>query len=92
MDGDLSDGNLSGRCRSSGEPPFAENYYLEAAMMYDDWQLYIAAHVGDPPSRAGTFSRPPPGARRFILETRRTGLQARPVDIEIEIVIVIRLR
>lgn len=48
VDGDLSDWNLSGRFRTSCEPPFAENYYLEAAMMYDDRQLYIAAHVGDP--------------------------------------------
>lgn len=48
VDGDLSDWNLSGRFRSACEPPYAENYYLEAAMMYDDRHLYIGAHVGDP--------------------------------------------
>ena len=48
VDGDLSDWNLSGRFRTSCEPPYGENYHLEAAMMYDERQLYIGAHVGDP--------------------------------------------
>jgi hypothetical protein len=48
IDGDLSDWNLAGRFRSSCEAPFAEDYYLEAAMMYDERQLYVGAHVGDP--------------------------------------------
>ena len=48
IDGDLSDWNLEGRFRSSCIPPYADNYYLDAAMMYDDRHLYIGAHVGDP--------------------------------------------
>ena len=48
IDGDLSDWNLAGRFRSSCETPYGEDYYLEAAMMYDERQLYIGAHVGDP--------------------------------------------
>ena len=48
IDGDLSDWDLSGRFRTECEPPYNENYYLEAAMMYDDRNLYIGAHVGDP--------------------------------------------
>ncbi|MBA2117825.1 FecR domain-containing protein [Bremerella alba] len=48
IDADLSDWNLSYRFHSTAKPPYAENYYLEAAMMYDDQNLYISAHVGDP--------------------------------------------
>lgn len=48
IDGDLSDWNLAGRFRSSCEAPYDEDYYLEAAMMYDERQLYVGAHVGDP--------------------------------------------
>jgi hypothetical protein len=56
VDGDLSDWNLAGRFRSACEAPYAENYYLDAAMMYDDRTLYIGAHVGDPfPLRSQTL-------------------------------------
>lgn len=48
IDGDLSDWNLSRQFRAACEPPYAKNYYLEPAMMYDDQRLYLAAHVGDP--------------------------------------------
>lgn len=48
IDGDLSDWNLSARIRAVCEPPYGENHYLEAAMMYDSENLYISGHVGDP--------------------------------------------
>jgi len=48
VDGDLSDWDLSGALISRCGRPFGENYYLEAAMMYDEARLYLGAHVGDP--------------------------------------------
>jgi len=48
IDADLSDWDLSGRFRSVCFPPFGHNHYSEAAFMYDDQYLYVAAHVGDP--------------------------------------------
>ena len=48
IDGDLSDWDTSGMFRSACYEPYGGNYYVEAAMMYDDRRLYIAAHVGDP--------------------------------------------
>jgi anti-sigma factor RsiW len=48
IDADLSDWDLSGQFRSWCEPPYGDTYHLEAAMMYDDRFLYVAAHVGDP--------------------------------------------
>ena len=48
VDGDLSDWDLSGRFRAECEPPYGENHFLEAAMMYDHRFLYVAARVGDP--------------------------------------------
>lgn len=48
IDGDLMDWDLSRRFYAACESPYAENYYLEAAMMYDERCLYVGAHVGDP--------------------------------------------
>jgi hypothetical protein len=48
IDGELSDWDLSGQIHAACEPPYGENYYLHAAMMYDAENLYIAGHVGDP--------------------------------------------
>lgn len=48
IDGDLSDWNLACRISAICEPPYGENYYLHASMMYDAEYLYIAGHVGDP--------------------------------------------
>jgi len=48
IDGDLSDWNHAGRISAICEPPYGENYYLHASMMYDAENLYISGHVGDP--------------------------------------------
>jgi hypothetical protein len=48
IDADLSDWDLSGRFRSACVHPYGHNHYVEAAMMYDNKFLYVAAHVGDP--------------------------------------------
>lgn len=48
IDGDLSDWDLSGAFFCPCEEPFAKDYYVKGAMMYDKDFVYIAAHVGDP--------------------------------------------
>lgn len=55
IDGDLSDWDLSGQFRSECVSPYKQ-YYLEAAMMYDDEYLYVGAHVGDPFPMRSTVS------------------------------------
>jgi hypothetical protein len=56
IDGNLSDWNLSQRIRAACEPPYAEHYYLEGAVMYDREHLYVGAHVGDPHPLRGKIS------------------------------------
>jgi hypothetical protein len=60
IDADLSDWDLTHRIRSGCEPPYADNYYLEAAMMYDGDFLYVGAHVGDPHPMRNQYSAKEP--------------------------------
>ena len=60
IDADLSDWDLTHRIRSECEPPYADNYYLEAAMMYDEEFLYVGAHVGDPHPMRNQYSAKEP--------------------------------
>jgi len=55
IDGDLSDWDHSGRFESACDQPFAEHYYVAGTMMYDDQNLYIGAHVGDPSPMESSF-------------------------------------
>jgi anti-sigma factor RsiW len=48
IDGDLSDWDLSGVFEARCAEPFAESYFVDGSMMYDEQQLYVAAEVGDP--------------------------------------------
>jgi len=48
IDGDLSDWDLRGQFRAACLDPYAADYHVEAAMMYDAQRLYLAAHVADP--------------------------------------------
>jgi ferric-dicitrate binding protein FerR (iron transport regulator) len=48
IDGDLSDWDRRGTFYSACLPPYHESHYLEGAMMYDELNLYVGAHVGDP--------------------------------------------
>lgn len=48
IDGDLAEWDLSGRFRSSCDPPFDRSHYVDAAMMHDRNFLYLGAHIGDP--------------------------------------------
>jgi hypothetical protein len=48
IDGDLSDWDLRGEFRAACLEPYAADYHVEAAMMYDAQRLYLAAHVADP--------------------------------------------
>jgi hypothetical protein len=56
IDADLSDWDLTHRIRSECEQPYTENYYLEAAMMYDEKSLFVSAHVGDPHPMRNQYS------------------------------------
>jgi hypothetical protein len=56
IDGDLSDWDLSHRIRAACEPPYADHYFLEGAVMYDREHLYVGAHVGDPHPMRGQIS------------------------------------
>lgn len=55
IDGDLSDWDHSGRFESACDQPFAEHYFVAGTMMYDDQNLYIGAHVGDPSPMESSF-------------------------------------
>jgi hypothetical protein len=48
IDGDLSDWDRSGQFFSACDEPYAHDYHVHGAMMYDAANLYIAAHVADP--------------------------------------------
>lgn len=48
IDGDLGDWDRSGAFLCPCEEPFARDYFVEGAMMYDRDNVYIGAHVGDP--------------------------------------------
>ena len=48
IDGELSDWDLRGQFRAACLEPYAADYHVEAAMMYDAQRLYLAAHVADP--------------------------------------------
>lgn len=48
IDGDLSDWNRAHAFRSACLPPYDQSYFIEGFMGYDEENLYLAAHVGDP--------------------------------------------
>ncbi len=48
IDGDLSEWDLRGQFRAACLEPYAADYHVEGAMMYDAQHLYLAAHVADP--------------------------------------------
>lgn len=48
LDADLSEWKHARGFRSACLPPYGSTYFVEGMMMYDDRNLYLAAHVGDP--------------------------------------------
>lgn len=48
IDGDLKDWNTAGAFFIACDEPFTANYNVRGMMMYDQKNLYIAAHVADP--------------------------------------------
>jgi hypothetical protein len=91
IDGDLSDWDRSGGFFVACAAPYIRDYYVEGAMMYDNKNLYIGAHVGDPAPMCSVIdptTDPTVGWKGGAVQVRLCSdrLAAWPIDAEAPIV------
>jgi hypothetical protein len=91
IDGDLSDWDRSGGFFVACAAPYIRDYYVEGAMMYDDKNLYVGAHVGDPAPMCSVIdpkTDPTAGWKGGAVQVRLCAdrLAAWPIDAEAPIV------